>query len=43
MFLYFTVNPGQTAKWESGFFMEVYIWRAFYRPFALRGHVTSFL
>ena len=29
MFLYFTVNPGQTAMWESGFLIEVYTWRAF--------------
>ena len=28
---YFTVNPGQTAMWDSGFLMEGYTWRAFCR------------
>ena len=28
MFVHFTVNPGQSAMWDSGFLTEVYTWRA---------------
>ena len=42
-FICFYLLRSIQVKLQCGTLMEVYTWRAFYRPFALRGHVTPFL